>query len=74
MAERKPTLKALSLRATSIWETWLNDCCRRTCRSRASLIEHALAEYARANGMPPPPPRVSEIAHTGTTTPAVDWR
>lgn len=59
-AEKKPEAETqvLGIRASGPWVEWLDEAARRTARTRPSLFEAALMQFAKAEGLPSPPPRV----------------
>ena len=60
IAEEKPELETLRLavRGQASWVAWIDDAARRTHRNRSSLLEAALAAFAKDAGLVEPPRRV----------------
>ena len=50
-------LPGLSIRGAPAWVDWVRDAAARDARSCSSLVEVALIGWARAEGVPDPPPR-----------------
>jgi hypothetical protein len=47
----------VAVRCSAEYREWVDLLGRRTARTRASVVEAALAEFAARQGLPEPPPR-----------------
>ena len=57
-ATPEPQTQRLAVRGGDEWIRWIDEAARRTRRTRSSLFEQALADFAKAHGLHEPPPRV----------------
>lgn len=54
-AEKRPTV--LSVKGTEEWREWVQEVAAHARTDTAKLLDHLLTEYAKKNGIKPPPPR-----------------
>ena len=57
----------LSVRGSVAWTDWVQGAAAREARSCSSLVEMALIRWARAEGLPDPPPRSPTIMSRRST-------